>query len=256
MQPVMQLVEGSCPIVATAIHAGHELRPELRERMALSDATRRREEDPYTDRLTAPYCTRLTVSRSRFEVDMNRPRDEAVYRGPDEAWGLEVWRTPITDEQVEASLALHDAFYARMADLCDGLALRGRFVVLDLHSYNHRRDGAAAPAAPVDENPDVNLGTGSLDTATWRGLADRFVSDLMQGLPATMTFGENIRFQGGHLSKWINERYEGQGCALALEFKKSFMDEWTDEVDQTRMEQIVDGLEGTIPGLLEELEAP
>jgi N-formylglutamate deformylase len=256
MQPVFQLVEGSCPIVATAIHAGHDLRPEIEERVALSAETRRREEDPHTDRFTEPFCTRVTVARSRFEVDLNRPRDEAVYRTPEQAWGLEVYQPPLTDEDVEASLASHDAFYTRMADLCDGLAQRGGFVVLDLHSYNHRRDGATAPPAPPEENPDVNLGTSSLDVGAWRPLADRFVDDLMAGLPASTTFGENVRFQGGFLSKWVNERYPNRGCALAIEFKKTFMDEWTDEVDETRMDQIVASLDGTVPGLLEELGAP
>ena len=255
MRPVFHLVEGTCPIVATAIHAGHDLRPELRERTALTEATRRREEDPHTDRFTEPFCTRVIVSRSRFEVDLNRPRSEAVYRTSEQAWGLEVWNRPLPDAMVEASLVSHQMFYARMAELCDGLARRGPFVVLDLHSYNHRRDGAAAPAAPVVENPDVNLGTGTLDMEAWKVLVDRFVIDLMSRLPATMTFGENVRFQGGYLSKWVNENYPDRGCALAIEFKKTFMDEWTDEVDQARIEQIVAGLEGTIPGLLEELAA-
>ena len=256
MQPVFQLAEGSCPVVATAIHAGHDLRPELKTIAALTDEERRREEDPYTDQFTAPFCFRVNVGRSRFEVDLNRPRSEAVYRTPGQAWGLEVWSQPLTDEQVAASLASHDAFYARMTDLCDGLARRGRFVVLDLHSYNHRRGGPDASAAPVEENPDVNLGTGRLDTRTWKALADRFVIDLMGALPASMTFGENIRFQGGYLSKWVNERYPNQGCALAIEFKKTFMDEWTDQVDRERLEQIVAALAGTVPGLLEELAAP
>ena len=30
--------------------------------------------------------------RSRFEVDLNRPREEAVYRVPEDCWGLDVWR--------------------------------------------------------------------------------------------------------------------------------------------------------------------
>lgn len=239
--------------MATAVHAGHDLRPELQEIAALTTGERRREEDPHTDQFTEPFCSRVTVSRSRFEVDLNRPRSEAVYRTAEQAWGLEVWQHPLTDEQVAPSLASHDAFYNRMADLCDGLARRGRFVVLDLHSYNHRRGGPTEPAAPEEENPDVNLGTGTLDTETWKALVDRFVVDLMGGLPPSMSFGENIRFQGGYLSKWVNERYPTRGCALAIEFKKTFMDEWTDEVDRRRMDQIVAGLEGTIPGLLEDL---
>lgn len=35
--------------------------------------------------------------------------------------------------------------------------------MLGLHSHNHRRDGADAAAAPQSENPEVNVGRGSVD---------------------------------------------------------------------------------------------
>ncbi|HEU4335868.1 MAG TPA: hypothetical protein VFR45_01015, partial [Nocardioides sp.] len=41
------------PVVATSVHAGHELRPEIAEAMVLDRAERFREEDPFTDRLAA-----------------------------------------------------------------------------------------------------------------------------------------------------------------------------------------------------------
>ena len=61
------------PVVMTAIHAGHELRPELADLVLVDASIRLREEDPFTDRL-AVAGTRVTVHRSRFEVDLNRPR--------------------------------------------------------------------------------------------------------------------------------------------------------------------------------------
>src|SRR5688572_22428490 len=103
------------PIVSTAIHAGHDVRPEVAGRLALDDATLRREEDPFTDRVAAAAGRPVVVHRSRFEVDLNRPRESAVYTTPDTAWGLEVWREPLTDEQIERSQAIHDRFYADLA---------------------------------------------------------------------------------------------------------------------------------------------
>jgi cardiolipin synthase A/B len=46
--------------------------------------------DPFTAQLARVAPTRLIALRSRFEVDLNRPRERAVYRGPADAWGLEV----------------------------------------------------------------------------------------------------------------------------------------------------------------------
>jgi hypothetical protein len=39
---------------------------------------------------------------------------------------------------------------------------------------------------------------------------------------------ENIAFQGkGELTRFVHARHPDAGCAIAIEFKKFFMDEWT-----------------------------
>ena len=64
--------------VATAIHNGHDVRPDLAAELALPEPDRLREEDPFTDRIGALIPSRVVVNRSRFEVDLNRARDEAI----------------------------------------------------------------------------------------------------------------------------------------------------------------------------------
>ncbi|HVS03135.1 MAG TPA: N-formylglutamate amidohydrolase [Thermoanaerobaculia bacterium] len=234
-----ELGEGA--VVATAIHSGHELRPEVAARMALDDATRRREEDPFTDRWVAVAPTRLVVHRSRFEVDLNRPRDGAVYRRPADAWGLRVWRSPPPPELVASSLALWDAFHREArAVLAERIARHGRVVVLDLHAYNHRRHGAAGPAAQAAGNPTVNLGTGSLPRQRWARVVEACLAALrgapLRGRP--LDVAENVRFQGGHFPQWVHESFPGTACALALEVKKVFMDEWTGEADSAAIAEL------------------
>jgi N-formylglutamate amidohydrolase len=227
-------------LLTTAIHAGHDVHPAAGELMALDDATRLREEDPHTDRLADLGGPTVAVRRSRFEIDLNRARDEAIYRTPDMAWGLDVWRAPLPVEVIERSLAFYDRFYAQMAATLDEQADRGPFVVLDVHSYNHRRDGADRPPAPAVDNPVVNVGTGTLDHERWRSMTDAFMATLAEQVAGgeQLDVRENVRFQGGHLSRWINERYEGRGCALAIELKKVFMDEWTGEVDEAHLREL------------------
>jgi N-formylglutamate amidohydrolase len=255
VDPPFRFVEGGGPIVATAIHAGHALRAEVAECMALSDRERRREEDPYTELLTIPFATRVLVDRSRFEVDLNRTAEEAIYLTEDQSWGLEVWKSPPSADLVNRSLAIHTDFYAHLDQVLDEIASEGPFVVLDLHSYNHRRDGVDAPPAPLADNPDVNIGTGTLDHPRWGGLVERFATDLAARLPRAMTVAENVRFRGGYLSKRVNESYEGRGCALALEFKKTFVDEWTDELDTDALHRLTSALEATVDGIMAELNA-
>ena len=244
------------PVVAASVHAGHELRPEVAEAMVLDEAERFREEDPWTDRIAAVVPDRVITARSRFEADLNRPRREAVYRTPEDCWGLEVWRDgTLSDELFEGSLATYDAFYDALAPRLDALAERGPFVLLDVHSYNHRRDGADAPPAPPDENPEVNVGTGSLDHDLFGPLVERFMGDLRD---ASLGCGrldarENVAFEGRNLAWWVHDRYPRVGCVLALEFKKTFMDEWTGELDAERLRRVQEGLAAALPGLHDEL---
>lgn len=247
--------ESALPLLTTAVHAGHDLRPALADRIALDDATRRREEDPFTDRLTAAGGAPVVVHRSRFEVDLNRPRDGAVYTTPDSAWALDVWREPLPESEIERSLELYDGFYKSLADRLDELAQRGPFVVVDLHSYNHRRAGADASPAPEEGNPEVNVGTGSLDRDRWGDLVDRFMDSLAGRSVGgrRLDVRENVRFEGGHLSRWVHERYDGLGCALAVELKKVFMDEWTGVPDDEHLRQLTAALADAVPALLGEL---
>jgi N-formylglutamate amidohydrolase len=230
----------STPVVATAIHAGHDLRPEIAALIAVDEGTRLREEDPFTDVIIGDIGTRFVVHRSRFEVDINRPRDRAVYLEPDDAWGLQIWQRPLPPAQAQRSRAIHDDFYAALADHLDDLAADGPFLVLDVHSYNHRRAGPAGPPAPLTENPVVNVGTGYLDRARWGTVVDRFVGELggevVDG--RLVDVRENVRFRGGYLSQWVAARYPSTACTLALEFKKVFMDEWTGEPDPDHLDEL------------------
>jgi N-formylglutamate deformylase len=249
--PAVIVHEGDGPILATAIHDGHALRADVAACVSLDDATRLREEDPHTGRIAAAAPTRLVVTRSRFEVDLNRARDQAVYGCAADAWGLDVWRDDAPPADVVArSLAQYDDFYATLERVLGDRERRyGRFVVLDVHSYNHCRDGVGCAADPR-ENPEVNVGTGSVDRARWGRLVDRFMSDLAaHGLDVR----ENVRFQGGHMSRWIHQTFPTTGVALALEYKKTFMDEWTGEVDDARVDALAAALATTLPGLVESL---
>ena len=249
---------GDGPIVATAIHDGHEVHPQVAPYLALEGAERRREEDPFTGFWTCAAPNRVVVHRSRFEVDLNRPRDQAIYLKPEQSWGMKVWRSPLPEQLVAQSLADYDAFYRTMFELCSELRERyGRFVVFDLHSYNHRRGGPEAPPAPEEENPEINVGTGTMDRGRWRPVVERFLDDLrrFECGGRRLDVRENVRFRGGYFPRWIHETFPESGCALAIEVKKFFMDEWTGEPDRAQLQFVREALDATMPGILEELQA-
>lgn len=234
-------------LVTTAIHAGHELRPEVARLLLVDARARRREEDPYTDLIAERASrSRVVVHRSRFEVDLNRPRQRAIYRTPDEAWQLPVWGGRRLDSGLVAgSLAIHDRFYAELGERLDRLAAGGPFVVYDVHSYNHRRGGPDMAASPAAGNPEVNVGTGSLHPR-FRPVVTAFVA-AMAFSPAAgaLDVRENVRFQGGELARWVHRRHPAVGCVLAVDFKKTYLDEWTGEPDLDRVAALAGTLAGT-----------
>lgn len=247
------LVQGPSPIVAVALHDGHELRPEVEPLVGVDDADRRREEDPWTGWLTGVAGNRVIAHRSRFEFDLNRPSEEAVALDPGQSWGLEIWKGRPSPSVVGRSRFFHAAFYSSLREMLDSVRARyGRFAVLDLHSYNHRRGGPGAEPDDPQMRPDVNVGTGSFDRSRWGGLVDRFMSDLAAH-PLGLDVRENVKFRGRYLAQWVHSEFPDDGCCLAIEFKKTFMDEWTGEVDKDRLGDLADALSSTLPGIEEEL---
>jgi hypothetical protein len=244
--------------VATAIHDGHEVRDEVARHMVLDEAVRLREEDPFTGRWTTIAPTRVIGLRSRFEVDLNRPRETAIYRTSEDAWGLEVWNGALPDDVVTRSLEGYDEFYAELGNLYGEVAQRyGRFLVLDLHSYNHRRQGPDGPPADPLENPQVNIGTGTMvERARWAHVIDRFIGDLSSfDFPGgRLDVRENVRFRGGACAAWAHRTFTEAACVLSIEVKKFFMDEWTGEADEALLDAIGTALGSAAAGALEELE--
>lgn len=250
------IVRGDSPLVAAAVHDGHEIRPDVAEQLALSDRERRREEDPHTGLWTKISDSRIVARRSRFEVDLNRPREQAVYRRPADAWGLEVWESEPSEALVRRSLAEYDAFYEAVEELLAWKAKRhGQFVVYDIHSYNHMREGPDGPPADPAQNPDINVGTGSMDRQRWAPIVDRLIADLrsVDFLGRKLDVRENVNFTGGEFPAWVHRTFPVSGCAVALEFKKFFMDEWTGHSHEKVVRAIEHTLQFAAAGTLEVL---
>jgi hypothetical protein len=248
---------GTGPVLATAIHDGHDLRPDVAAAMSLPEPDRLREEDPFTGQAVTGVPTHLIVHRSRFEFDLNRPAETAVYTTPDQSWGLQVWRSEPDEALVAKSLAIHAAYYRMLGDLLDGIVEEeGRFVLIDAHSYNHRRGGPDAQATPQADAPDINIGTFSMPRSDWAFLLDPLIDEMRRFdfNGRNLDVRENVAFQGrGEQTRFVHDRYPGQGCAIALEFKKFFMDEWTGEPDPSElnaMRDFITHMAGVARGLL------
>lgn len=245
-----EIRRGTGPVLATAVHAGHELRPSIRGRSALSTAERLLEEDPLTDVLAGVGDQVFVTRTSRFEVDLNRPTEEAVYQQPSDAWGLDLWTSPLPDDEVAASLRTHAEFYSTMGDWIEELvAEHGRILLLDIHTFNHQRDVTGAEADEQRSLPDIDLGLTTVDRdrfgdvvdALWKGLSDTEID----GAPIDVR--DNVRFpDGGNWPEWVAATYGDVVCTITLEYKKMFMDERTGAADITTLQRLRTGLDRAV----------
>ncbi|PZV37311.1 N-formylglutamate amidohydrolase [Mesorhizobium kowhaii] len=250
---------GESPIIGTAIHSGSDVGRACQPLLSISNSDRLREEDPFTEYFIADFPTQIIVHRSRFQVDLNRAREAAIYLLPDQSWGLNVWRELPAEEIINESLAFHDAFYAELKLVLSDVEKRyGRFVLVDVHSYNHRREGPEGVPASYDVAPDINIGTFSMDRARWAPIVDAFMETLrgqrLNGEPIDVR--ENVSFQGkGEQTRFVHANFPKTGCAIAVEFKKIFMDEWSGDPDWAAIERLRAMLASTVPVLESALRA-
>jgi len=244
------------PIIALALHDGHFITPEVLSYMNLKEHERFREEDPYTAYMADLHVNKVTVHTSRFLVDLNRLENKAIYKVPEDAWGLQIWKNEFPKKIEKNLLEYYQSFYNKIEELIKEIIQKfGYFLILDIHSYNHRRESPDKTAPEID-NPEINIGT-AFNHSKWQPLTKNFMAYLSQCLIAGKypDVRENIVFKGGGLSQWVNNSYGENGCVLSVEFKKTFMDEWTGRAFINHIQEIRKALLGTIPILTHDLKA-
>jgi N-formylglutamate deformylase len=244
------LEEKGGPVWALAIHDGHHLADELLPLMNLSEAERLREEDPYTGQLTDIGTNRLIVKTSRFQVDLNRALQDAIYLHPEQAWGLTVWKQQPPRAMIER---IHHSYryIQKLLSLVieETIHRYGYFIIYDIHSYNSKRNG---PDETVDTslNPQINIGT-IHNSSIWHPITEAFTKFVAneQFAGRSIDIRENVKFSGGYLSKWINSKYGAHGCVISIEFRKDFMDEWTGVPNHEAIESLRQLLQSSITSL-------
>lgn len=209
------------PYVCTAIHAGHNFRDQLSIKTVLSEYERWYEEDPYTDDFISSMPITLVGHDSRFEYDLNRPPENAVY---DTAWGKKVWRKPLTLDEKKRSLTKHTNYYRVVHALVK--KLEDEFescVVYDIHSYNWKRWERDVPV--------FNIGSENINQKKFNAFVNSWAKELENiELPHdknTTTINDVFKGNGYQLA-YITQNFENT-LVLATEVKKVFCNETTGE---------------------------
>ena len=207
------------PYVCAAIHDGHQFRRELWDNCLHTEYDRWYEEDPETKSMISSHPIVIAGCDSRFEYDLNRPPEEAVF---ETAWEKQLWKNPLSKAQKQASLAKHKAFYDVAHTLIETIESKfGIAIVYDMHSYNWKRWDR--------EVPTWNLGTSNVDNErfrddieTWRQSLSEM--NLPNNIKSTALINDTF-FGNGYFLKFITNSFKNT-LVLATEIAKVYCDEY------------------------------
>ena len=228
------------PFICAAIHDGHQFRQELWNNCLHTEYDRWYEEDPQTKQMIDTQPIVLAGIDSRFEYDLNRPPEEAVF---ETAWGKQLWKNPLPAEMKQKSLDKHRNFYRVVHALIS--QLESKFincVVYDMHSYNWQRWDR--------EVPTWNLGTTNINNERFGTMVEIWRQSLSNiQLPNNIKSTANINdtfFGNGYFLKYITSHFKNT-LVLATEIAKVYCDEYQQIIYPEVVESVRAALQIKIP---------
>ena len=240
-------IDEYAPYICGAVHDGHQFRKSLWENCLHTEYERWYEEDPCTKTMVQSHPIVLAGCDSRFEYDLNRAPETAIY---DDAWGKQLWRDPLPEDEIEQSLTKHANFYRVVQTLVKKIETKyEKAIVFDMHSYNWQRWDR--------EVPTWNLGTANIDNDRFGRLADSWSAKLggMQ-LPNALqsTSKINDTFQGnGYFLKYITQNFKNT-LVFATEISKIYCNELSGKIYQDVVRSVEQQLKEIIPLQVREFE--
>ena len=213
-------IEDYVPYVCGAVHDGHQFRKSLWDTCTHTQYERWYEEDPCTKAMVQSHPIVIAGCDSRFEYDLNRPPETAVYK---DAWGKELWKEPLLEKEKQISLNKHLNFYRVVKVLIEKLESKyPKILVFDMHSYNWKRWDREVPV--------WNLGTININNKRFGTLAEQWrerLENMVLPIDMQTTAKINDTFQGnGYFLKYITRNFDNT-LVLATEISKVYCDEHT-----------------------------
>lgn len=233
-------IENYVPYVCGAVHDGHQFRKELWENCMHTEYERWYEEDPETKNMIASHPIVIAGCDSRFEYDLNRIPEEAVF---ETAWGKQLWHKPLAEDMKAKSLQKHTNFFKVVHALIDKVESKFGFcTVYDMHSYNWKRWDR--------EVPTWNLGTSNIDNNRFGDVIEIWRKSLSEikfpnGIKSTSAIN-NTFYGNGYFLKYITRNFKNT-LVLATEIAKVYCDEYEQVNYPEVVKAVAQELEQRIP---------
>ncbi|MEZ4810854.1 MAG: N-formylglutamate amidohydrolase [Allomuricauda sp.] len=233
-------IDGYVPFVCGAVHDGHQFRKSLWDNCLHTEHDRWHEEDPCTKEMVQSHPIVIAGRDSRFEYDLNRPPEEAVF---DTAWGKKLWKTPLGEQERKESLQKHGNFFKVVHALISKLEQKfPKVLVFDMHSYNWKRWGREVPV--------WNLGTTNVDNDRFGELIETWRTKLAgiqfpHGIKSTSKINDTF-YGKGYFLKYITQNFKNT-LVLATEISKIYCDEYTGIIFPEVVRSVEEQLKVLIP---------
>lgn len=224
------------PYIVLCLHSGRKVSKNIEQKMAISELERGYEEDPFIDQLFQEHPINLIALHSRYEFDLNRTAEKAIYITPDICWGVNVFKEKLTPDEIDNIMHKYQEFYC-IIDLIVSTIIDhfGICVIYDIHSYN------ATHRDRVDkELPAINLGTMTLNHQKFRSIIDHWLAELNNVKITGVSGGasENCVFGGrGGMAKYISSTYP-DALIFPTEIRKFFHDECSLVVNEPLLQEL------------------
>ncbi len=209
------------PYCCLACHDGNNIRADIKDKLALDNYEIWYEEDPFTGDFIKSLPISITVHDSRFEYDLNRHPDWAIY---EEAWGKKIWAKKLTVKERQISLKKHADYYKVLMGLIGKLeSVFNGCLVYDLHAYNYKRWNRNTPL--------FNIGSERIDRKRFAKIVEHWKNELsLISVPGiTNITAENDVFHGrGYNLEFLTKTFRNT-LVLATEVKKVYCNELTGE---------------------------
>ncbi len=207
------------PFICGAVHDGHQFRKTLWNNCLHTEYDRWFEEDPATKLMIQSFPIVIAGCDSRFEYDLNRAPESAIYT---DAWGKQLWKSPLSEKEKELSLQKHANFYKIVNELVSKIEEKfGVAIVYDMHSYNWKRWDR--------EVPTFNIGSGKIDNQRFGNTVELWRKTLSEiklpnGIKSTSKINDVFKGNGYFLG-FITSNFKNT-LVLATEIKKIYCDEY------------------------------
>lgn len=188
------------PVVALMPHTGHHVREEILSKMSIEEDDRATDEDARLTGLVAEFPIQVFGLDSRYEYDLDRKKDDAIYLKPFQCWGKKVWVNPPSKDEIEVSLQKYDEFHDLLDYLYDEfLKINSKLVVVHVQ-------GVTPKAGTKISTPyQIDVDTSLLESAQLKQI-DVFMNELKTASP-------NSHQNGG-------TKVSGQLAKIALQKEK------------------------------------